>query len=149
MDYMTKPTSRSMLRRVAPYVRKIFGVPETGQFPVLDALEKVPDVFKGSGFEIVEDDKMPQNTPARCMPIDGGGFLIEIFIKELRRTPPPLSRLFCGVGGGINSLSWSDSPPGCRTCADLFLTEKFKMPETALNPELCENCPVISGVPAA
>lgn len=78
MDYMTKPTSRSMLRRVAPYVRKIFGVPETGQFPVLDALEKVPDVFKGSGFEIVEDDKMPQNTPARCMPIDGGGFLIEI-----------------------------------------------------------------------
>ena len=78
MDYMTKPTSRSMLRRVAPYVRKIFGVPETGQFPVLDALEKVPDVFKGSGFEVVEDDKMPQNTPARCMPIDGGGFLIEI-----------------------------------------------------------------------
>ena len=43
------------------------------------------------------------------------------FIKELRRTPPPLSRLFCGVGGGINSLSWPDSPPGCRTFLRLYI----------------------------
>ena len=34
-------------------------------------------------------------------------------------------------------------------CAALFLTEKFKMPETALNPELCENCPVIFRIPVA
>ena len=35
------------------------------------------------------------------------------------------------------------------SCADLFLTEKFKMPETALNPELCENCLVIFRIPTA
>ncbi len=78
MDYMTKPTNRAMLRRLAPYFRQLFGVSEHGLFPVLQALEQVPDVFEGSSYMIVEDTKMPKTTPARCTPKDGGGFLIEI-----------------------------------------------------------------------
>ena len=78
MDYMTKPISRATLRGLAPYVRKLFGILPTGSFPVLEALEKVPDVFEGSSFAIVEDMKMPKTTPARCTLMEGGGFLIEI-----------------------------------------------------------------------
>ncbi len=78
MDYMTKPISRMALRQLAPCFRQLFGVANTGPFPVLEALEKVPDIFDGSAFTIVEDSKMPKTIPARCSPIDGGGFLIEI-----------------------------------------------------------------------
>ena len=45
MDYETKPTSRNDLRRYSAYFRKLFDVPETGPFPVLEALDKVNDVF--------------------------------------------------------------------------------------------------------
>ena len=38
MDYKTKPTSRKDLRRYAKFVRRLFDVPETGPFPVLQAL---------------------------------------------------------------------------------------------------------------
>ncbi len=78
MDYMTKPTSRAFLRSLAPVVRKLFDAPERGPFPVLEALEKVPDIFEGSSFCIVDDDDMPRTTPARCTPNDDGGFMIEI-----------------------------------------------------------------------
>ncbi len=78
MDYVTKPTSRRDLRRFSAYVRNLFGVPLAGAFPVLEALEKVSDVFKGSCYEVVEDKKLPPKTMARCMPNDRGGFTIEI-----------------------------------------------------------------------
>ncbi|MFC2658666.1 MAG: hypothetical protein ACFN1F_07745 [Segatella sp.] len=78
MDYETKPTSRRDLRRFAVYVRKLFEVPKGGPFPVLEALEKVPDVFKGSGYQIVEDKTLPPQTMAQCTPNDNGGFTIEI-----------------------------------------------------------------------
>ena len=78
MDYMTKPTSRYALRQIAPFVRELFGVDPSSEFPVLDALEKVPDVFPGSGFAIVPDDSLPKDTPARCRPDEDGNFLIEI-----------------------------------------------------------------------
>ena len=78
MDYETKPTSRRDLRRFAVYVRKLFDVPESGPFPVLEALEKLPDIFEGSGYQIVEDKKLPPQTMAQCTPNDTGGFTIEI-----------------------------------------------------------------------
>ncbi len=78
MDYETKPTSRRDLRRFAAYVRKLFDVPAGGPFPVLEALEKLPDIFKGSGYQIVEDKKLPPQTMAQCTPNDAGGFTIEI-----------------------------------------------------------------------
>ena len=78
MDYETKPTSRRDLRSFAVYVRKLFDVPEGGPFPVLEALEKLPDVFEGSGYQIVEDKKLPPQTMAQCTPNNAGGFTIEI-----------------------------------------------------------------------
>ena len=81
MDYETKPISRKMLRRMAPYVRELFEVPETGMFPVLEALEKLPDVFEGSNYRIVEDNSLPPQTMAQCIPNEKGGFTIEPISK--------------------------------------------------------------------
>lgn len=78
MDYETKPTSRKDLRKYAKILRKIFGVPEGGPFPVLEVLEKVPDVFKGSGIVVVEDSNLPAKTMAQCFQNDEGGYTIQI-----------------------------------------------------------------------
>ena len=78
MDYMTKPTSRKELRRIAPFLRKLFGVDETGEFPVLEALEQLNDVFPGTLYTVLYDGDMPVDTPARCRPDDEGNFIIEI-----------------------------------------------------------------------
>ena len=78
MDYETKPTSRQDIRKYAKILRRIFGIPEDGPFPVLEALEKVHDVFKGSGFVIVEDSKLPAKTMAQCSQNDEGGYTIQI-----------------------------------------------------------------------
>lgn len=78
MDYKTKPTSRKDLRLYARFFRKVFEVPLTGEFPVLYALEKIGLVFKGSYYEVVEDEVLPPQTMARCIPLPEGGFKIEI-----------------------------------------------------------------------
>ncbi len=78
MDYQTKPTSRNDLRRFAKFFRRIFDVPETGSFPVLEALEKLSDVFPDCNYIIVEDDKLPPQTMAQCSPNEMGGFTIVI-----------------------------------------------------------------------
>ena len=78
MDYETKPTSRNDLRRYSIYFRKLFDVPETGPFPVLEALDKVNDVFEDCGYVIVEDKKLSPQTMAQCVPNERGGFTIEI-----------------------------------------------------------------------
>lgn len=54
MDYETKPLTRETIRSFVPYYRELFGVPHTGPFPVLEALEKISDVFKGSRYESEE-----------------------------------------------------------------------------------------------
>ena len=78
MDYETKPLSRNEIRKLVPYYRKLFGVSASGPFPVLEALEKIPDVFKGSNYEIVEDDELKPNVMAQCSPNDSEGFTIKI-----------------------------------------------------------------------
>ena len=78
MDYKTKATSRRDLRRYSRILRKIFKIPLTGAFPVLDVLDKISDVFKNCNYEIVDDKKLPPQTMARCIPNDHGGFTIEI-----------------------------------------------------------------------
>ncbi len=78
MDYETKPTSRNDIRRYARIVRDLFEVPAGGRFPVLKALELVPYVFKGSTYEIVEDNKLPAKTMANCFPNNAGGYTIQI-----------------------------------------------------------------------
>ena len=78
MDYKTKPTSRKDLRRYAKFVRRLFDVPETGPFPVLQALDRVSDVFKDCSYAVVEDRSLPPQTMCRCVPNNMGGFIIEI-----------------------------------------------------------------------
>lgn len=78
MDYMTKPTSRKALRQMAFILRKLFGVEQDSEFPVLDALEKLRDVFPGSYYVIVENTKLPADTPARCKVDGDSNFVIEI-----------------------------------------------------------------------
>lgn len=78
MDYKTKPTSRIDLRRYATVFRKIFGVAEYGAFPVLEALEQIPDVFENCNYIIVDDAALPPQTMAQCVTNDFGGFTIEI-----------------------------------------------------------------------
>ena len=65
MDYITKPVSRNRLRQYALIFRDLFDVPDEGPFPVLEALEKLPDVFEGSTYIVVEDDAMPKNVVAQ------------------------------------------------------------------------------------
>ena len=79
MDYITKATNREEIREFSRILRYLFGVKnDNSPFPVLDALEKLPDVFKGSNYVIVEDDELPANVPARCSPDEFGNFTIEI-----------------------------------------------------------------------
>jgi hypothetical protein len=66
MDYITKPTSRATLRRLSKIVRAIFGCESDDEpFPVLQALEKLPDIVDNTNFEIVDDDDLPANVFAQ------------------------------------------------------------------------------------
>lgn len=78
MDYQTKPTSRNDLRRYAKFFRRVFDVPETGAFPVLEALERLEDIFPGCNYIVVDDDRLPPQTMAQCSPNEDGEFTIEI-----------------------------------------------------------------------
>lgn len=78
MDYITKPVSRVYLREYAKVFRALFDVPEEGAFPVLHALEKLPDIFEGSHFIVVDNDDMPKNVVAQCVKNEGKGFTIKI-----------------------------------------------------------------------
>jgi len=79
MDYETKPTSRREIRTISKYVRKIFGCESDNEpFPVLEALEKIPDLFPNTNYEIVSDEELSGNVFAYCFPKPEGGFTIRI-----------------------------------------------------------------------
>lgn len=97
MDYVTKKMSRNDARSFAVILRQLFGLPEYGSFPVMQALEKVPDIFKGCYVTVIEDSEMPDNIPARCLPIAENIFVIEIaestYVKAMN-----------GVGACLNHI---------------------------------------------
>ena len=69
MDYITKPTSRAALRRFSKIVRAIFDCKSDAEpFPVLHALEKLPDIIGDTYFEVVEDSELPAKVFAQCYP---------------------------------------------------------------------------------
>ena len=78
MDYKTKPTSREDLRRYSKLFRKLFDVPLIGPFPVLQALDRVSDIFSSCNYIVMEDKNLPPQTMARCVPNEYNGFTIEI-----------------------------------------------------------------------
>ncbi len=79
MDYITKPVSRAALRKIGAVIRGVFGCKSDNEpFPVLDALEKLPDIVSNTNWCIVEDDDLPKNVFAQCRQTFDGGFIIEI-----------------------------------------------------------------------
>jgi hypothetical protein len=79
MDYITKATSRATLRQFSKIVRAVFGCKSDNEpFPVLQALERLPDVVDGTNYEIVKDNVLPANVFAQCYPKPTGGFVIQI-----------------------------------------------------------------------
>ena len=81
LNDLPKPVGRSTetdLRRFAKIFRDIFDVPQTGAFPVLEALERLPDVFDKSYYRVVENRKLSKKNPARCVLNKDGSFVIEI-----------------------------------------------------------------------
>lgn len=77
MDYMTKPTSRKEMRELSKLFRRVFNVPLTGAFPVLQALDKLKPFFN-TVYEVVEDSELSSNVKARCFEREGGGYMIQI-----------------------------------------------------------------------
>ena len=82
MDYKTKPLSRMDIRKLAKIFRKAFHASPIGPFPVLLALERLPDLFPGSNYVIVEDDYLDATVPCRCIPNDNAPDSFTIEIKE-------------------------------------------------------------------
>ena len=78
MDFKTKPTSRRDIRKYSKVLRMLFHIPLGGPFPVLEALEKLPDIFPGSNYVIVKDCDLPDRTMAQCSQNASGGHTIEI-----------------------------------------------------------------------
>lgn len=78
MDYRTKPLSRSAIRYLSKRIRKILGLNESEPFPVLNILDLICILFKGSDYDVVEDEKLPVGVFAWCYPKPEGGFMIEI-----------------------------------------------------------------------
>lgn len=78
MDYATRPTSRTEVRLYAKIFRKLFELPLTGPIDPLSLLDRLPDVYDNVEYEVIDDSEMPKGVPARCIPTDNGGFMIQI-----------------------------------------------------------------------
>ena len=78
MDYITKPISRKKLRSLARVFRSIFGVPQTGPFPVLNVLEELKDKFPKASYIVVDNKDLPKQIEARCVLNKNGTYTIEI-----------------------------------------------------------------------
>lgn len=74
MDYQTKPISRKKLRLLSKVFRSLFGLGENSPIPVLQVLERVPNVFRGTIFLVLEDFELPCNIPARCYLVEKDNF---------------------------------------------------------------------------
>jgi len=78
MDYLTHPTSKKALRKMAREFRSFCDVSQQGPFPVLFILERLRDLFFGCDYIVLPDNQFPKKTMARCKENDMGGYTIEI-----------------------------------------------------------------------
>lgn len=78
MDYLTKSVNRKQLRELSIILRKLFGLDENCKIPVIEMLDRLPYVFKGSYYSVVEDRELPKNVPAACRQISETAFEIRI-----------------------------------------------------------------------
>lgn len=78
MDYLTNSITRIELRYYARIFRKLYNVEPGGKFPVMEALEQFPVIFKGSSWEVIDNEELPFSVPARCCVNSNGSFTIQI-----------------------------------------------------------------------
>lgn len=79
MDYVIKATNRNELRLYARLFRSICGYSETEPIDPVELLDRLPDLegFGDVRYEVVYNNVLPGNVPARCIP-DDDGYLIQI-----------------------------------------------------------------------
>ena len=79
MDYETRATNRQEIRLYAKLFRVICGFKQFEPINPVQLLDKLSDIdlFEGVTYEVVQEDEMPKNVAARCIPM-GNSYLIEI-----------------------------------------------------------------------
>lgn len=79
MDFKTKPLTREQIREIAAVIRKIFKCRKKYFFDVIDALERLPRIFKNVTVEIVSDnDQQLKDAPATTITDFQGNYCIKI-----------------------------------------------------------------------
>ena len=79
MDFVIKATSRHELRLYSRLFRSICGFTEDEPIDPVELLDRLPDLegFDDVRYEVVYNNVLPGNVPARCIP-DDNGYLIQI-----------------------------------------------------------------------
>jgi hypothetical protein len=79
MDYVIKATNRHELRLYSKLFRSICGFTEDEPIDPVELLDRLPDLegFGDVRYEVVYNNVLPGNVPARCIP-DDNGYLIQI-----------------------------------------------------------------------
>lgn len=79
MDYVIKATNREELRLYAKLFRSICNIKPDEPIDPVALLDKLPDLegFEDVRYEVVENDVLPGNVPAQCIPYENG-YLIQI-----------------------------------------------------------------------
>lgn len=79
MDYETKATNRHDLRLYAKLFRSICGYKQDEPIDPIELLDRLPEIegFENVRYEIIYNNELPGNVPARCIPTEEG-FLIQI-----------------------------------------------------------------------
>lgn len=78
MDYKTKPATREELRNLAIVFDLLAGTGELTYKPVVELLDRIQDFMSFVHYEIIEDDILPHNVPARGFFDVDGSYLIQI-----------------------------------------------------------------------
>ena len=79
MDFVIKATNRHKLRLYSKLFRSICGFTEDEPIDPVELLDRLPDLegFGDVRYEVVYNNVLPGNVPARCIP-DDNGYLIQI-----------------------------------------------------------------------
>lgn len=79
MDFVIKATNRHELRLYSRLFRSICGFTEDEPIDPVELLDRLPDLegFGDVRYEVVYNNVLPGNVPARCIP-DDNGYLIQI-----------------------------------------------------------------------
>lgn len=78
MDYKTKPTSRCELRTLAKAFDILAGTNDVLYKPIVELLDRLPDIMPIVSYEIVEDDEFDITVPAMGVFETNNSYVIKI-----------------------------------------------------------------------